>query len=154
MANYPKQEFIEKNTWVADQSIDIAASSDEVWPWSAQWGNGRAGWYSYDWIDNLGKKSLSIIDPKLVAIKKGQKIPFFIISDFVINEFITFKYSPTITFTYRLETIAQGTRLWSRVKLINSSWFLKKTLGLGHKFMQNKQFSEIKKSRINVCNRK
>lgn len=145
MANYPKQEMLDQNTWVMDQWIDLNATPDEVWPWLAQLGNGRAGWYSYDWIDNLGKKSLSVIDPEMVAIQKGQKIPFFVIADFTLNEFITFEYSPKVTFTYYLEPMSQGTRLWSRVRVSRASWLLKKTLGPAHKFMQDKQFLEIKK---------
>jgi hypothetical protein len=31
----------------------IYASADEVWPWVRQMGRGRAGLYSYEWIENL-----------------------------------------------------------------------------------------------------
>lgn len=41
----------------ADQSttraITITAAADDIWPWIAQLGQGRGGFYSYDWLENL-----------------------------------------------------------------------------------------------------
>jgi hypothetical protein len=41
----------------ADQSttraIMITAAAVDVWPWIAQLGQGRGGFYSYDWLENL-----------------------------------------------------------------------------------------------------
>jgi hypothetical protein len=34
-------------------AVGIAASSSDIWPWLAQLGQGRAGLYSYDWLENL-----------------------------------------------------------------------------------------------------
>src|SRR5208337_2491441 len=33
-------------------AITIRRPPRDVWPWLAQMGSGRAGWYSYDFIDN------------------------------------------------------------------------------------------------------
>lgn len=35
------------------RAITINATPEEIWPWLAQWGQGRGGWYSYDWLENL-----------------------------------------------------------------------------------------------------
>ena len=35
------------------RAITIAATPEEIWPWLVQWGQGRGGWYSYDWLENL-----------------------------------------------------------------------------------------------------
>ena len=35
-------------------AITIDAPPEQVWPWIAQMGAGRAGWYSWDLIDNGG----------------------------------------------------------------------------------------------------
>lgn len=35
------------------KAILIRATPEEIWPWLAQMGVGRAGMYSYDWIDRL-----------------------------------------------------------------------------------------------------
>lgn len=142
---YPIEEHLSKTTSVQDHWIEIDAPAESIWPWLAQMGNGRAGWYSYDWLDNLGRKSLEVIDPKLIDIKKGQKIPMATISDFVKNEFITFRFGSEITFTYYLESMGKQTRLWTRLRVPRASWLLRSTLGLGHKIMQNKQFAEIQR---------
>jgi hypothetical protein len=82
----PINESLQKHIWTQDHSIEIKATAKAIWPWLAQMGNGRAGWYSYDWLDNLGRKSLEVIDPKFIAIEKGQKIPLATICDFVENQ--------------------------------------------------------------------
>ena len=60
---------------VATRCITIDAPPAEVFPWLRQMGFGRAGWYSYDWIDNLGRRSARAIDPKWQALASGDLIP-------------------------------------------------------------------------------
>ena len=38
---------------VSTRAITIEADADDVWPWIAQLGQGRAGFYSYDFLENL-----------------------------------------------------------------------------------------------------
>ena len=35
------------------RSIVIQAAPEQIWPWLVQFGQGRGGWYSYDWLENL-----------------------------------------------------------------------------------------------------
>jgi hypothetical protein len=35
------------------RAITIDAAPQQIWPWLMQWGQGRGGWYSYDWLENL-----------------------------------------------------------------------------------------------------
>jgi len=35
------------------RAITIHAQPEQIWPWLVQWGQGRGGWYSYDWLENL-----------------------------------------------------------------------------------------------------
>jgi hypothetical protein len=35
------------------RAITINAAPEDIWPWLIQWGQGRGGWYSYDWLENL-----------------------------------------------------------------------------------------------------
>ena len=37
----------------ATRAISVDAARAEVWPWVAQIGQNRAGFYSYDWMENL-----------------------------------------------------------------------------------------------------
>jgi hypothetical protein len=60
---------------VATRSIDLERPPIEVLPWLEQIGYGRAGWYSYDWIDNLGRRSADRIHPEWQGIEAGDPIP-------------------------------------------------------------------------------
>ena len=35
------------------RAITISAAAENTWPWIAQLGQGRGGFYSYDWLENL-----------------------------------------------------------------------------------------------------
>lgn len=56
------------------RAITIRAAPQEVWPWLAQIGYGRAGWYSYDWIDNDGRPSADRILPEFQDLQAGDQI--------------------------------------------------------------------------------
>src|SRR5208337_2554391 len=56
-------------------AITIAAPPELVWPWLVQMGAGRAGWYSYDWIDNGGHPSATQIIPEFQHIAPGDVMP-------------------------------------------------------------------------------
>ena len=57
-------------------AITIRCAPEAVWPWLAQMGAGRAGWYSYDAIDNGGKRSAERIVPELQTIEVGYLFPW------------------------------------------------------------------------------
>ena len=61
--------------FVATRGITIGAAPDEVFPWIRQMGFGRAGWYSYDWIDNLGRRSATRIHPEWQDVVTGSPVP-------------------------------------------------------------------------------
>ncbi len=46
-------DLIPKASLTATRAITIGASTAEVWPWVAQMGQGRGGFYSYDRLENL-----------------------------------------------------------------------------------------------------
>lgn len=58
----------------ATRAISIRARPDQVWPWLIQLGYGKAGWYSYDWIDNDFKRSADRILPEHQALASGDTI--------------------------------------------------------------------------------
>jgi hypothetical protein len=55
--------------------ITISAAPKTVWPWIAQMGTGRAGWYSYDRLDNGGQPSVSEIVPEFQQLTRGMVFP-------------------------------------------------------------------------------
>ena len=57
-------------------AITIRRPRRDVWPWIAQMGAGtRAGWYSYDWLDNGRRPSASRIMPELQRVERGMVFP-------------------------------------------------------------------------------
>ena len=58
----------------ATRAITIEASPEAIWPWLVQLGYGRAGWYSYDWIDNDFKPSADRIVPQFQELEAGDRI--------------------------------------------------------------------------------
>ena len=49
----PGDGIIPRADLVSTRAIGIDASPDHVWPWIAQLGQGRGGFYSYDCLENL-----------------------------------------------------------------------------------------------------
>lgn len=59
------------------RGITINATPEEVWPWLVQWGQGRGGWYSYDWLENLFGFNIHTADrilPEHQNLKVGDPI--------------------------------------------------------------------------------
>jgi hypothetical protein len=55
--------------------ITIRAQPAEIWPWLVQMGCRRAGWYSYDGLDNGGVPSAERIVPELQRAEVGDIFP-------------------------------------------------------------------------------
>jgi hypothetical protein len=71
----PGDDLVEGPTFAATRAITIRAQPGDIWPWLAQVGVNRAGWYSYDLLDNLGRPSAREIIPELLDIKVGDVMP-------------------------------------------------------------------------------
>ena len=154
-------------TLIATRSITINAVPQDVFPWIRQMGFGRAGWYSYDWIDNLGRKSATRVHDEWQSVQSGDKVPSGPISftaaivdaprHFVLEIKSPAKKSPGkkspkmhFTLAYELRDDPQGTRLVtrmrSRVNLPLGSLFEKLILGPGDGIMLRRQLLNIKKN--------
>lgn len=149
-------------TLSATRCITVAAPPDQVFPWIRQMGMGRAGWYSYDWLDNLGRKSATSILPEWQSVQSGDLIPAGPISfvativepprHFVLEIRGIGKKSPRLHFTlaYELHDDPQGTRLVTRmrshIRLPFGRLFEKLILGPGDGFMLRRQLLTIAKN--------
>ena len=71
----PGDEIVAKPSFNATRGVTVNARSQEIWPWLVQISNTRAGWYSYDCLDNLCKPSAEEILPELQNLKAGDLIP-------------------------------------------------------------------------------
>src|SRR6516165_7659148 len=52
-ASLPGDDVITSPDLTATRAITIGAPAAQVWPWIAQLGQGRGGFYSYDFLENL-----------------------------------------------------------------------------------------------------
>jgi hypothetical protein len=146
-------------TLIATRSITLSAPPKDVFPWIQQMGFGRAGWYSYDWIDNLGRKSATKVHEEWQSVTSGDKIPAGPISftaaiveaprHFVLEIKSLGKKSPKLHFTlaYELRDHSQGTRLVTRmrshIKLPFGSLIEQFILGPGDGIMLRRQLLTI-----------
>lgn len=71
----PGDDIVEAPSFDATRSVTIKASPSDIYPWIAQMGLNRAGWYSYDLLDNLGRKSVEEILPAFQNAQVGTLIP-------------------------------------------------------------------------------
>ena len=71
----PGDDVVHHPTFDATRAVTIQARPEEIWPWLVQMGLTRAGWYSYDWLDNLGRPSAQHIIPELQHVTVGDVIP-------------------------------------------------------------------------------
>jgi hypothetical protein len=71
----PGDDVVQHPTFDATRAVTIQARPEQIWPWLVQMGLTRAGWYSYDWLDNLGRPSAQHIIPELQHVAVGDVIP-------------------------------------------------------------------------------
>lgn len=59
------------------RAITVHAAPEAIWPWLVQWGQGRGGWYSYDWLENLFGFDIHTADrilPEYQTVALGEDI--------------------------------------------------------------------------------
>ncbi len=65
-ATSPGDELVPEPKWTANHAISIDATPEQVWPWIAQIGQGRGGFYAYEKLENLAgcqiENTASILD--------------------------------------------------------------------------------------------
>ena len=58
----PGDDLIANADLTATRAITIRALAGQVWPWIAQLGQERGGFYSYDWLENLARCDIHSAD--------------------------------------------------------------------------------------------
>ncbi len=71
----PGDEVVVRPTFNATRAVSVAAPAECIYPWLVQMGVGRAGWYSYDVLDNLARPSATEILPQHQQIAVGDVVP-------------------------------------------------------------------------------
>lgn len=68
-------EIVARPSFNATRAVTVNATPEQIYPWIVQMGLGRAGWYSYDILDNLGRKSAERIVAEWQDVKPGDVVP-------------------------------------------------------------------------------
>jgi hypothetical protein len=160
----PGDGFIPDTENMVTHAVTIRRPRCEVWPWLVQMGGGRAGWYSYDAIDNDGQPSSKEIVPELQHLTVGDIFPAkpgvtggFVVLAYEAERFLTLGWrsevgAPLVTWTFVLEELDPGrTRLIVRVRAAGDykppfglpQWTVKSLVPLGHFVMERKQLLGI-----------
>jgi len=74
-AAMPGDDVVARASFNATRAVSIAAPPECIYPWLVQMGVGRAGWYSYDVLDNLARPSATVILPEHQQIEVGDVVP-------------------------------------------------------------------------------
>jgi hypothetical protein len=122
----PGDEVVPGPTFNATRAVSVLAPPEAVWPWIVQIGFGRAGWYSYDLLDNLGHRSAERLIPELQHLGVGDLVPLgpgknsgMRVKDFEIGRWVVWwdaKLRLT-SWTWQLTPMPDGTtRLVTRVR--------------------------------------
>jgi hypothetical protein len=74
-AAMPGDDVVARVSFNATRAVSIAAPPGSIYPWLVQMGVGRAGWYSYDVLDNLARPSATVILPEHQQIEVGDVVP-------------------------------------------------------------------------------
>lgn len=125
----PGDELNPDPKFLSTRAITINGTPEEIWPWLIQMGFGRAGYYGYDVLENLGSPrgihSAEQILPEFQDFKVGDPVP---ISSAVVMEFYAIQPDHYLVwsgltggtygaFTWALYPIdASHTRLVSRIR--------------------------------------
>lgn len=71
---YPGDELVPDADGSATMATTLPAPPEQVWPWLAQMGYDRAGWYSWDRLDRGGRLSARRLVPEWQSLAEGQHL--------------------------------------------------------------------------------
>ena len=121
--------LVSNPTFNATRAVTINAPAESIWPWIVQIGYKRAGFYSWDILDNDGIPSAERILPEYQNLEIGDPVPLdeeidAVVVDMEPNEWLllVFQSDSTVTWAWALYKIdADRTRLVTRLRWRASS---------------------------------
>lgn len=128
-AAMPGDELVPGSKIFCTRAITIDAPPEAVWPWLAQVGFGKAGFYSNDLLDNLAHPSADRIHDEFQDPRVGDWVPMFS----KVNDTTAFKIAaikppeelvwvkPDSTWAWTLTDAGGRTRLVTRVRILSRS---------------------------------
>jgi hypothetical protein len=74
---YPGSDLVPDGKRSPTMAVTIDAAPEQVWPWLVQMGWDRGGWYSWDLLDNAGRRSATEVHPEWQHIAVGDQLKFW-----------------------------------------------------------------------------
>lgn len=117
-------ELVETPTFKATRAVTVNASAERIWPWIVQMGYKRAGFYSWDILDNDGIPSAERILPEYQNLEVGDWMPLSDDTDAEVvalepnnSMLLVFQSDGAATWAWGLYEIEEGrTRLVTRLR--------------------------------------
>ena len=164
----PGDQFVESPRISSTHAITIDAPTSEVWPWIVQIGQGRGGFYSYSFLENIFGckiKNAEAIHPEWQSLKLGEAIhlhprfPPMIVEqiDFESHLVLAQRSSIFWTWAFVITHIAKNqSRLLIRTRVTSNLWLvtalLYPAMTCGHYVMERRMLVGIKRrSETRVC---
>jgi len=104
-AAFPGDRPEDAGTYLLWRGVDVAAPATSVFRWLCQL---RVAPYSYDWIDNGGRRSPRTLDPQLERLENGQRF---------MQIFILESFEPGVQVTLATPVGSRGARLFGVVRV-------------------------------------
>jgi hypothetical protein len=104
LRSYPCDDFVTSPALEAWRGVDVQAPAEAVWPWVAQV---RLAPYSYDWIDNLGRRSPRELG-RIVSVEPGNQLTGTIMGAFMSYVLVPQRHDTT---RLLLKVVMQTNRL-------------------------------------------
>lgn len=149
---WPCDDFAPAGAARLYRAIDIAAPLENTWPWICQL---RVAPYSYDWIDNRGRRSPQERTPALERLEVGQTVmSIFRIVGFEPGKHLTIEARGMaglgpIHVSYRTTPASHGTRLTAQLRVAYPQSLpgsgLLRALAVGDWIMMRKQLLTLKR---------
>lgn len=73
----PGDDLVPAPAIVSTRAITIDAPAERVWPWLVQLGQGRAGFYTYTWLENLvgcDMTNADVVNPAWQDLRVGDEV--------------------------------------------------------------------------------
>jgi hypothetical protein len=170
----PGDDLVPEARGSSTHGVTIRATAANVWPWLVQMGCDRAGFYSYDRLDNGGRPSANRIVPELQNTAVGDVLPsrpgsrygfevlqivppqLFLLGAFLkVPGFSNLPWDGTrprayfrLTWLFLLREQGDGTRLLVRARgIIRPAWLglvVNAFMGPAHVVMQRRQLLNLR----------